>query len=316
MRLRPAVLLSTLALAAVSLAGCSGEPAPESTPSASAAGDLCGAALPDGDATDALEVTGEVGSVPEVAFEAPLEIAEPLRTVVTEGEGEPLQEGESVEYAMAIFDASNGELAQVGGFDETLLPLEASAASGVGQLLGCAPVGSRVAVTIPGSEQSAAAVYVIDVLGTADDVPARASGEQQDVPEGLPTVELSDEGAPTITLPDAEPPAETQVTTLIKGEGAVVESGDDVLVNYTGVKWSDGSVFDSSWDAGSPVPFNTGAVVAGFTKALEGQTVGSQVLVTMPPADGYGSVPGHELEKETLTFVLDILASGKPMHQP
>jgi peptidylprolyl isomerase len=316
-RLRPAVLLSTLALAAVPLAGCSGQPAPESTSaSPSAAADLCGAALPEGDASGAVKVSGDFGAEPAVEFEAPLDIAEPQRTVVSEGDGEALNEGDWVEYGMSIFDAATGDLALVGGFDQHMVPIQAQAATGAGQLFGCAPVGSRVAVTIPGSGESPAAVYVIDVLSVVKDMPMKAWGEQQDPVEGQPTFELDENGAPTITLPDTEPPTETVVTTAKKGDGEVVEAGDDVLVQYTGVKWSDGSVFDSSWAGGSPAAFNTDGVVAGFTKALVGQTVGSQVLVTMPPADGYGAAEGHELQDETLTFVLDILDHGKPMAQP
>ncbi|MFJ2505792.1 FKBP-type peptidyl-prolyl cis-trans isomerase [Microbacterium sp. NPDC087592] len=50
-------------------------------------------------------------------------------------------------------------------------------------------------------------------------------------------------------------------------------------------------------------------MVAGFQKALEGQKVGSQVVVVMPPSDGYGASEGHELQKESLVFVVDILAT-------
>jgi len=316
-RLRSAVLLSSVALAALALTGCSGDPAPEATPTstAGAAGDLCGAALGEGASTDGLTVGGEVGATPTLDATLPLEIAEPSRLVVTEGDGDELAEGDWFEYSMAIFDATTGELAQAGGFGEHMVPIQASAQSGVGQLIGCATVGSRIAVTIPGSEQGAAAVYVIDVNDVVD-LPTKAWGEDQTPVDGQPTVKLAKDGAPTITLPDTDAPTETVVTTLKKGDGAVVESGQDVLAQYTGVKWSDGSVFDSSWERGTPAPFNTAQVVAGFTKALEGQTVGSQVLVTMPPADGYGSVPGHELEKETLTFVVDILDAGSAIAAP
>jgi peptidylprolyl isomerase len=50
-------------------------------------------------------------------------------------------------------------------------------------------------------------------------------------------------------------------------------------------------------------------VVAGFQQALEGQTVGSQVLVVIPPAAGYGEgeINDQDLTGETLVFVIDIL---------
>ncbi|MEE2814539.1 MAG: FKBP-type peptidyl-prolyl cis-trans isomerase, partial [Actinomycetota bacterium] len=68
--------------------------------------------------------------------------------------------------------------------------------------------------------------------------------------------------------------------------------------------------FDSSWSRdATPSQFPTSGVVAGFRKALEGQNVGSQVIVEIPPADGYGAVEGSELKDETLVFVIDILGT-------
>jgi FKBP-type peptidyl-prolyl cis-trans isomerase len=85
-----------------------------------------------------------------------------------------------------------------------------------------------------------------------------------------------------------------------------------VLVQYTGVRWSNGETFDSTWDKGGvPTSFSTTGVVTGFQKALEGQTVGSQVLVVMPPAEGYGEgeINSTDLKGETLVFVVDILGA-------
>ncbi len=53
-------------------------------------------------------------------------------------------------------------------------------------------------------------------------------------------------------------------------------------------------------------------VVAGWTQGLSGQTVGSQVLLVIPPALGYGEKSDtntNELAGETLVFVVDILAA-------
>ena len=54
-------------------------------------------------------------------------------------------------------------------------------------------------------------------------------------------------------------------------------------------------------------------VVPGFAEALEGQTVGSQVLVVIPPElaygeEGAGSIPANA----TLVFVIDILGIDTP----
>jgi peptidylprolyl isomerase len=70
-------------------------------------------------------------------------------------------------------------------------------------------------------------------------------------------------------------------------------------------------VFDSSWESGSPATFEigTGAVIPGWDEGLVDQTVGSQVLLVIPPAKGYpkGSPDGSIKPTDTLVFVVDIL---------
>jgi peptidylprolyl isomerase len=101
-----------------------------------------------------------------------------------------------------------------------------------------------------------------------------------------------------------------KIETLTKGDGATVKSGDTVLVQYTGVLWNNGKVFDSSWTNGSPASFSTDKVVKGFGQALTGATVGSQVLVVIPPSAGYGSTAqGSIPANSTLVFAIDILGA-------
>jgi peptidylprolyl isomerase len=108
-------------------------------------------------------------------------------------------------------------------------------------------------------------------------------------------------------MPDGEPPAELTVQTLKKGDGPEVTGEQPVRVHYTGVAWGEDEPFDSSWDS-QPASMTLDGVVPGFAQALEGQTVGSQVLVVIPPELGYGdqeqgSIPANS----TLVFVIDIL---------
>ncbi len=312
MRIRPIAALSAAALTALLLAGCSSAaPDADPTPSAteSAAGDLCASAAPSGSVSEGVVVTGDAGSEASVTFDAPLEITSAERTVVVEGDGDPIASGDLVQYGATIFDAATGELVESGGYESAILPVQVSVGSGSDQFFGCANEGARIVMAVPGSDQAAASVWVLDVLGTS---PAAAWGEPQEPVAGMPTVELDDTGAPTITIPEGDAPTDVQLATLKKGDGAVVNPGDTVLVHYTGVKWSDGTVFDSSWDRGTPASFATTGVVEGFKQALEGQTVGSQVLVVIPPAFGYGAQEGHELQNETLVFVVDILGTQSP----
>jgi hypothetical protein len=310
-RVRPLVALSAAAVSLLALAGCSASAGDDATPTPTAAADLCDVVVDPGAASDAIEVSGEVGQAPTVSFAAPLEITDLESTVVSEGTGDAIAAGDLISYAVSAYDVSTGQPVDAAGYEPgQILPQQIVAESVLGQVLGCAPVGTRVAATFPASESSAAAVYVIDLLGIT---PNAAWGEEQAPVAGLPTVELDADGAPTITIPDADAPTEVQLETLKKGDGETVAAGDQVLVQYTGVKWSDGSVFDSSWENGAPVSFATDQVVDGFRQALEGQTVGSQVVVVVPPAFGYGAAEGNELQNETLVFVVDILATQHPI---
>jgi peptidylprolyl isomerase len=138
---------------------------------------------------------------------------------------------------------------------------------------------------------------------------AQAEGEPVEPEDGLPTVEADGTSPAQVTVPDGEAPTELVVQPLIEGGGKEVAAGDMVTVHYTGVKWSDGTQFDSSLERGEPFPVQIGAgqVIQGWDEGLVGQTVGSRVMLVIPPELGYGGSEGHELQEETLVFVVDIL---------
>ncbi|MGC5169406.1 FKBP-type peptidyl-prolyl cis-trans isomerase [Micromonospora sp. DT81.3] len=313
MRIRPLAALSTVALATVLLAGCSGgTPEAAPSPSSSAGADLCSVAAPGGDVVDAVTVSGEVGQSAAAEFAAPLEVSSAERAVAIEGDGAAISDGDYVQYAVAVFDAATGETLQEAGFGDAPLPAEPiTLGSGADQFFGCATEGSRIVMTVPPAQEGGAQVYVIDVLGIT---PAAEWCAPEEPGESFPSVEWSADAAPTVTIPPTEPPAEVQLEVLNEGDGDVVQPGDSVTVNYTGVKWSDGTTFDSSWERGEPATFTTTGVVAGFKSALEGQKVGSTVVVSMPPVCGYGETgtSQHELAGETLVFVVDIVEAARP----
>lgn len=305
MRLRPIAALSAAAVTALLLAGCgAGEAEPEATGTPA---DLCAAAASAGDASDSVTVDGELGTASEATFDAPIEPSDLEVTVVDEGEGEPVEAGEFISYAMTAYSGETGEmLATVGYEPGELLPSQLSAETIHGQVFGCGKVGKRVVATFPASDQSGPEVYVLDLLDT---VPTAAWGAEQEPADGMPTVELAEDGAPSITLPESDAPTETQVSVLKKGDGYEVQEGDYALIQYTGIRWSNGETFDSTWDGAAPIAYPTTQYVPGFRKALEGQTVGSQVLVVIPPAEGYGEgeINEEDLKGESLVFVVDIL---------
>ena len=317
MRVRPLAALSVAVAAVLALSGCAGSPDTEATTATPAALDLCADVAPSGDASDAIQVSGEVGVEPTVSFTTPIEVEEMQRTVVVEGTGDTVAEGDYVTYAVAAYDAQTGELLESAGFSGSeLAPAPIVAGSVLGAAFGCAPVGTRVAAVTAANASAASAVYVIDLLAAvpADEYVAPVDETCQPVAPAdgaaFPSVTWKDD-EPTVTVPAADPPTEVTLQVLSEGDGEVVEAGDSVTVDYQGVKWSDGTIFDSSWERGSPATFVTTGVVAGFGNALIGQKVGSQLLVAIPPACGYGG-SAHELAQETLVFVITIEGTEHP----
>lgn len=257
-------------------------------------------------------VSGEPGAVPDLEYEMPLRVEDPVVEVVWEGDGPELVEGQPVlldYYAEAGGDGSVVGETFSGEPKAYLLTAEALGVD-IFEALRGQRVGARVLHLVPPAEgQSAPTVAVFDLL------PTRADGQPVPPREGAPTVELDDRGAPTVTVPATAPPGDLVVQPLLRGDGPQVEPGQVITVQYTGVRWSDGSVFDSSWAPGelpAPFPIGVGSVIEGWDAGLVEQTVGSQVLLVVPPQQGYGGTD-NELAAETLVFVVDILAaSGGP----
>jgi peptidylprolyl isomerase len=309
-RIRPLIALSALTAAALLLAGCAGTEGSTGDDKDSASGDLCSATVASGSASDSVTVDGDFGTASTASFELEQNVDEAQRSVLTEGDGEKIADGDFVQYALSAFDGDSGERLGDAGYTEgELLPVQLTADVPMGQLIGCATVGSRLSIVFPTTDDAAAQYYVLDVL---DVVPTAAWGEEQEPTDGMPAVTLADDGQPAIEIPEGDAPADLQVSVLKEGDGIEVEDGDTTLLQYYGVDWSTGESFDSSWKNGAPISIDGNTYVPGFVEALKGQKVGSQVLVVIPPAQGYGEEGSsdHELAGKTLVFV--ILATMHP----
>ncbi|BDV30178.1 FKBP-type peptidyl-prolyl cis-trans isomerase [Microbacterium terricola] len=322
MRIRPLVALSAVAVTALLLAGCSSSGDPEASPTPSSTDSECLLDAQPGADSDAITVAGEAPEL-DATVPADLGFEDIQRTIVSEGDGDELHVGDLVSGAYEFYDGASGKRLETSvdtSADESgLVPilLDASAYSVFVAALECAPLGSTAAITIPGSAFGEGGSSVALVAQGVEKLPTQATGEDVAPTDGMPTVTLAEDGAPTIELPGGDAPTKTEVAQLKKGDGAVVKEGDTVFVQYTGVKWSDGTVFDSSWERGAPTAFPTTGVVAGFKQALEGQAVGSQVIAVIPPADGYGEgeINEDDLVGETLVFVVDILGTQRAVTQ-
>ncbi len=289
MRKTSGLLLASGMIAAVSLTGC--------TPAAS-----CTPEWPAGGLAEAVTVTGPFADVVDVSFPTPLVQKDTTTTAVAiEGDGPVVQEGQFARVRISIVDGATAQSLDA-GIAITMTDGPEPRLSAAAQ---CMTVGSRVVAVGPASELIGAdyiaannlafqpdqtLVYIVDVL---DSYLGRADGTDRLPQNGLPTVSLAPDGRPGLTFTNSPAPADLRVSVLKEGSGAAVEAGDTVVLRYTVANWTTRKVISTSWDLLSPslvemtegAPMNSQGTIAmspGFVQGLVGQTVGSQVLVSVP----------------------------------
>ena len=288
----------------------------------------CGSGKPDAkaNALDTITVAG-TNKAPTVTFKSkPLTVKTTTTKVITAGKGAKLSRANSIMFSYSLFNGKDGKQIET-SFGKGTVPLDLSSTSllpGLSKGLTGQQVGSRLLVAIPpkdafGAQGNAQAgfgptdtvVFFIELVSASTPL-ATATGAAVAPKAGLPTATVDGTKAAQITVPKTAAPTKLVVQPLIKGAGAVVKAGQSIKVNYTGVLWKDGKKFDASGDRGAPVDFQIGAgqVIPGWDKGLVGQTVGSRILLVVPPADGYGAAgkPPTIGAKDTLVFVVDILS--------
>jgi len=283
---------------------------------------------------DSVKVTAKKNTVPTVEFAT----AEPGGTVksalaniktsqskvVTEGSGPTFTGNQLVTIDYAVFSSTTGKQLAANKFDGTDSASQVfnstdtkaycDALSGVKQ-------GSVVAFALPASDADPeGSLFVLELRKVY--LP-HANGSANSPESGFPAVVLAPKtNQPGIVQPNFSAPTEFKRSTLITGRGEVVKVKDSITVHYVGWVWSDsiGDPFDSSWlarDAQTPASpstftLSTDNLIPGFVKALEGVTVGSQVIAVMPPSDAYGeSGQGSIPPNATLIFVIDVLGINK-----
>jgi peptidylprolyl isomerase len=310
--------LAILGLVAVGLVGCS-------VPGSS----TCDRSdEPDAAGLSGVTVSGTTDEVPEVELYTPFRASSTQFEDVAVGDGTQITtDSQLIVLDLSITSGETGDTLFETAYDGDLsgvAPLSQwmQVVPGFEDALMCATEGSRVVVALPpgaiepttaaslalGEDDSA--VAVLDVRKVY--LPKADGANQFNDGSGLPTVVRAPDGRPGIIIPETEPPTELVVQTLKKGTGAEVTGDAPVRVHYTGLTWADRTVFDTTWDA-EPKSIELDTMPEGFKKALEGQTVGSQVLVVIPPDEGYGDQAQGQIPADsTLVFVVDILGIDQP----
>ena len=292
-------------------------PSPSASPST---------AVKPSDNFDAVSVTGGYGKSPKVTVKAPWGIDKTRTKVLVGSPGPVVQPGSTVEVNYYGVDGRTGKR-----FDDSFsrgqsiaFPLD-QVVPGFSKGLTGQRQGSRVLIAMPGSDGYDASggnaqaginvgdtlVFVVDIVAVPLTAPA---GTTVTPKPGLPTV-TGGTGTPSVTVPKTDPPTSLQVQPLIEGKGKKVAKTDTVTINYTWLDWNTGKVLEQTYDAkpaNAPLP----SLLPGLQQGLAGQTVGSRVLLVIPPALGYpqGNATPKINPGETLVMVVDILftTAGQP----
>lgn len=284
-----------------------------------------------GSASQLVTVTdGEVGQPPVMDFPTPLVTTGTEREILREGSGVAAVEGSAVDFMAAAYLGSGGEFLTATSFveGESIRRVVSNEDEDFfGRALKCAQSGSRIVLTedfqtvfgpVPEDDFVQNDSTVVVVLDVTQVYPVKASGIRQGLLDGAPTVVQRADGRHGISIPMGAPPQDLIVHTTIRGEGPTVNEGDRIVAHYTAAVWETKQVFSNSFDQGAPVSIDvlnryneaSGAgVVEGIFEGLKGQTVGSQVVIVVPPGVGHndGGQPAGVPEGSTLVYVFDIL---------
>lgn len=300
----------------VGLTGCSFSSV-TTPPTPSPVSDLNSVSLVNGD--------GE-GVKPKVTLTTPFVVDSPQRRVLVQGTGPQAKAGQRVTIQYLGINGADGKEfdTSYGGRPTSFVLRPANNIKGLVEALVGTPVGTRLLLALPpadafglkgrptaGIGPTDTIVVVVD-LQAAKDVLARATGTPVTPKAGLPTVVVDAVGKPKITLPKTRAPSALVVQPLIIGGGAKIARGQQITVQYSGVIWPGGTVFDSSWQRGAASSFQigVGAVISGWDDGLVGQSVGSRILLVIPPDEGYGADGKADAGikgTDTLVFVIDLL---------
>jgi peptidylprolyl isomerase len=118
---------------------------------------------------------------------------------------------------------------------------------------------------------------------------------------------------PKVAVPSGAAPSTLEIKDLIKGTGPEAKAGESVTVNYVGVLYKGGKVFDASWKRNEPFTFTLGKgqVIPGWDQGVAGMKVGGRRELIIPAALAYGAKgsPPTIPANAPLVFVVDLLGT-------
>jgi peptidylprolyl isomerase len=317
-----------VAVVAVGLAGCGSRASSTATGGGSSPTSPTSSASAGGLGLESVKITGAVGTSPTVKFNGALTSSATTSKTIVHGTGPKIAQGDSLIMNTVIADGSTQKTVADSYVDHQpqVIPLTTSVSSLFLDALVGQHVGSRVAVYTPASAvfgtqgnpqlgigSTDNLLFVFDLAGKPVD---RPDGARHALPGWAPRIVRKGgivTGLDFGTAP--KPDGRLRSATLRTGSGPKVEAGQTVFARYLGEVYQGASPFDQNFDAQDPTPFRIGVgeVVAGWDKTLVGQHVGAQVVMAIPPKDGYGpdGQPSAGIKgTDTLYFVVDIVGAA------
>ncbi|MDO5495670.1 MAG: hypothetical protein Q4G64_08155 [bacterium] len=243
-----------------------------------------------------IRVSGEVGAVPVVEFEAPLPLKEAGVSTLVRGDGPAVGEEDPVVVSLSSFHGQDGVRLEGAGEPQVLFVSPDDLGPLVHEAVVGAAEGSRFLVTQPVEEGDVREmrVTVVDLLELTPAEPGTLEG-----PVG---VGVGDDGRPELRVaPDARPSGGLEVTQLARGAGEQVAPGQRVVLMYTVWTFEGAEVVDSTWTSGVPAVLDLDTAYPGVRTGLVDQRIGSRVLLEIPPDQGDGI--------QALVMVADVVAA-------
>ena len=286
------------------------------------------------DTVSGLHVSGAFGSAPTVRLDKPLKVTTLHTQTITKGSGDEVKTGSKALLNLYIANGKTGKKA-VSTYDRGQ-PLNATMDDTqffppLVKALKGTPSGTRVAFADTVKDLYGAAgakqiglkttdslVFVVDVMSaTPSNVLSKVNGSAVARPAHLPRLVTRAGKIQGFDFSKAakQPSNKLRVITLAKGTGEQISGQKIVQMNFVGEVYGRKKPFSNSFTAPQPATFVVGGgqLIPGWDKALQGQRVGTRLMLLVPPAEGYGKAGNpqiHVTGKSTLVFVMDILGVG------
>ena len=295
MRRSPSLAVAALALT-VALGACGDDDDDDASGATTPEGSATPAASDDSEATPATDDTVvdaslvPTSSVPVPEVEIPESIpTELVVTEITPGTGDPAGEGDTVYVNYVGVRSEDGTQFDT-NFGGQPFPVTLGAGGvieGWEQGLAGVTAGERLQLDIPsdlayGDQPQGEVIQAGDALTFLIDVLAILPPTD---PAGAPTTEelpLSTELVDEVVVED-----------LRDGDGATLEAGGTGVFHLVAARADDGTVLQSTWDAGQPQPIQIadGALIPELVESLPGMKVGGRRVIRVPSNPDMGLTP-------------------------